>query len=124
MTEYESEVIKIIRSESKLNPDLLNKLYEEAKEKSAQSEQTVQQIEKRIKNSQEMKESLSKQFDNIKSWADMYDECSMETKKMILANMMKAVKVSRDYQIEIDLTVDCEELGLCLEEITEKGLAV
>lgn len=37
--EYEAEVIKIIRGESKLGSDLLNKLYEEAKEKAAESEQ-------------------------------------------------------------------------------------
>jgi len=49
-----------------------------------------------------MKTALSKQFDNIKTWSDMYDECNMETKKMILAHIMKAVRVKRDYEIEID----------------------
>ena len=63
-----------------------------------------------------MKAALSKQFDNIKTWSDMYDECGMETKKMILAHIMKAVRVKRDYEIEIDLTVDCEQLGLLPEE--------
>ena len=42
----------------------------------------------------------------------MYDECGMETKKMILSYIMKSVRVSRDYEIEIDLTVDIEQLGL------------
>ncbi len=63
-----------------------------------------------------MKVALSKQFDNIKSWSDMYDECGMETKKMILSYIMKSVRVSRDYEIEIDLTVDIEQLGLLSEE--------
>ena len=43
--------------------------------------------------------------------ADMYERCDMETKKMILSRIMKAVRVKRDYEIEIDLTVDCEQLG-------------
>jgi len=114
--EYEAEVIKIIRGESKLNSDLLNKLYEEAKEKAAESAQTVSELDEKLKNSEQMKLALSKQFDNIKSWSDMYDECGMETKKMILSYIMKSVRVSRDYEIEIDLTMDIEQLGLLDEE--------
>jgi hypothetical protein len=48
----------------------------------------------------------------MRTWADMYDECDMETKKMILSRIMNTVKVKRGYEIEIDLTVDCEELGI------------
>lgn len=58
-----------------------------------------------------MRDSLSQQFDNLRTWADMYDECDMETKKMILARIMKSVRVRRDYEIEIDFTVDFEEIG-------------
>ena len=36
----------------------------------------------------------------------------MEIKKMILSHLFSAVSVSRDYRIEIDLTVDCEQLGI------------
>lgn len=114
--EYEAEVLKIIRGESKLNSDLLNKLYEEARKKAEESAQTVSELNETLKNSEQMKVALSKQFDNIKSWSDMYDECGMETKKMILSYIMKSVRVSRDYEIEIDLTVDIEQLGLLSEE--------
>ena len=113
--EYEAEVIKIIRGESKLGSDLLNKLYEEAKEKAAESEQAVHQLDERLKNSEQMRAVLSQQFDNIKTWSDMYDECGTETKKMILSHIMSAVRVKRDYEVEIDLTVACEELGICLD---------
>jgi len=110
--EYEAEVIKIIRGDSKLNPDLLNKLYEDAKAKSAESEQTVKMLERKIQDGEQMRDSLSQQFDTMRTWADMYDECDMETKKMILSRIMKSVRVKRDYEVEIDLTVDCEQLGV------------
>jgi hypothetical protein len=114
--EYEAEVIKVIRGESKLNSDLLNKLYEEAKAKSAESEQRVHEIEESLRNSEQMKAALSEQFGNIQSWSELYDTCDMETKKMILSRMFSAVRVKRDYAVEIDLTVDCEQLGLCLDK--------
>jgi len=37
---------------------------------------------------------------------------------------MKAVRVKRDYEIEIDLTVDCEQLGLLTEEINAPDSSV
>ena len=36
----------------------------------------------------------------------------MEAKKMILSRIMKNVRVRRDYEIEIDLTLGCEQLGM------------
>jgi len=110
--EYEAEVIKVIRGESKLNPDLLNKLYEEAKTKASESEQAVKHLESQIQDGERMKDSLSRQFDNFRTWADMYDACDMETKKMILSRIFSAVRVKRNYEIEIDFTIDCEQLGL------------
>lgn len=107
--EYEAEVIKIIRGDSKLNPDLLNKLYEDAKAKAADAEQSVKQLEDQIQDGEKMKDALSQQFDNLRTWADMYDECDMETKKIILARIMKSVRVRRGYEIEIDFTIDFEK---------------
>ena len=57
----------------------------------------------------------------------MYDECDMDTKKMILSRIMQAVKVNRDYEIEIDFTVNCEELGIAqlhMEQIDTLDTAV
>lgn len=110
--EYESEVIKVIRGDSKLNPDLLNKLHEDAKAKAVESEQAVKKLEIQIQDGEQMRDSLSQQFDAMRTWADMYDECDIETKKMILSRIMKSVRVKRNYDIDIDLTVDCEQLGL------------
>jgi DNA invertase Pin-like site-specific DNA recombinase len=111
VAEYETEVIKIIRGESKLDPDLLNKLYSEAKEKAVQTEDTVRQLKDKINESKELMDSFSQQYEQIVSWADMFDGCDMETKKMILARIMSTVKVSRDYEIEITFTVGFEQFG-------------
>jgi len=119
MKEYETEVLKIIRGESNFNSELLNKLYEEAQEKVAQSEHAVSLIEDQIDDNEKTKSTISKHLDNIQSWADIFDDCDMETKKMILSNIMKRIKVSRDYEIEIDLTITCEDLGISFEEINE-----
>jgi len=112
MREYEAEVIKIIRGESQLSQELLNRLYEASKERTTTAEETVNELESKIKNEEQMKETLAHQYDTLQSWADIYDECDMERKKMILSKIMETVKVKRNYEVEIDLTIDCEQLGL------------
>ena len=48
-------------------------------------------------------------IDPLLTWADLFDTCSFEAKKMIVAQFVKAVRVSRDYNIEIDFNVSFEE---------------
>ena len=55
--------------------------------------------------------SLSEQFEEMRTWADIYHDIDLETKKMILSRIMKHVKVSLDYEIEIEFTVDFEQIG-------------
>jgi len=41
----------------------------------------------------------------------------MDTRKMIVANLCRAVRVKRDYEIEITLSVDFQQLGIVPEEL-------
>ncbi len=118
--EYETEVLKVIRGDSRLNSDLLNKLYEQAKEDAWAAEQAVRQCEAALQTSTERRASLAQQFDTVQSWSALYDECDMATKKMIAASLLRAVRVRRNYEIEIDLAIDCEQLVLSYDVFDKK----
>ena len=45
---------------------------------------------------------MNAQYDDIISWADMYDTASIEAKKMIVNCLIKRVDVYRDYKLHID----------------------
>ena len=51
----------------------------------------------------------SEEYDRLIGWADIYDRCSFETKKMFVSKFIKAVRVVRDYRLEIDFNVSYEE---------------
>lgn len=103
MKEYEAEVLKIIRGESNLSSELLNKLYEESKAKVNSAAETVRELEEKIKNSEKLRDELFRQYDTITRWAELYDTCDIETKKMIISRLMNTIRVKRGYEIEIDL---------------------
>ncbi len=114
--EYEAEVIKVIRGESKLSSDLLSKIHEEAKARMEEAEKIVHDLESKLENSEKMRDRLAEQYDDISGWAELYDTCDLAAKKMIVSRMMKEVRVKRDYEIEIDLTASCEALGISLDK--------
>lgn len=54
-------------------------------------------------------------------WADIFDQASRETKQMILASLIKRVKVGRGYKINVQLKLSARQF---LEPDAQEALAV
>ena len=59
--------------------------------------------------------SLEEQYDNVISWADLYDTASLEAKKMIVNCLIKRVEVYRDYKLHIDFNIDFEQFSMGMD---------
>ena len=64
-------------------------------------------------------QQVTRQYNDVLSWADIYAESPMDVKKMIVAQLISAVRVSKDYVIEIDFRISERELGLEQEQEIE-----
>jgi DNA invertase Pin-like site-specific DNA recombinase len=110
--EYETlraETVKVLQGKSRLNVDLLNSLVEETKKAIEILESQVQTAQAELQERLDSTETVRQEYAQLVSWADMYDHCTFEAKKMILAQFIKAVYVRRDYEIEIEFNVSFEE---------------
>jgi len=74
--------------------------------------QQIVELEEELDSSKQKIEDLTRQYETLTSWADMYDGCELEARKMIVNQIMKKVKVYRDYELEIDFSLSCEQLGI------------
>jgi len=115
--EYESEVLYAIRGTSKFNPALLNNLYEDAAGRAEAARIQVEQLKTALSQEEKGKEELNRKFAQLQSWADMYDSCDLEARKMIVSEIMPSVKVRRDYELDITLNASCAQFGLSLEDL-------
>lgn len=50
-------------------------------------------------------EQARQDYAQLMSWAELYDKCTFEAKKMIAAQFIKTVHIKRDYEIEIEFNV-------------------
>ena len=117
-----AETIKVIQGTSKLNPDLLNSLVDEAGGQIRILEQQIQTAETELSDLESTTEQVRQEYAQLISWASLYDNCTFEAKKMIAAQFIKAVRVRRDYELDIEFNVSFEEFqNVYLEGETEES---
>lgn len=127
LADFEAETIRVIRGESRLNSDLLNSLVEKTKGEIKSLSLAAQTHQQELDVLLDSAEQEQRELAQLKSWADLYDNCSFEAKKMIVAEFVKAVYVYRGYSIEIEFNVsfdDFQKLGVTCETPLNKEALV
>ena len=109
LSDYKAETLKVIRGQSNLSVELLNALVKETETMIALAQTRIDAAQAEYESLLASAENLRQEYDRLLTWADLFDTCSFEAKKMIVAQFVKAVHVSRDYNIEIDFNVSFEE---------------
>ena len=112
------EVIKTIRGESTFSKELLSSLIAEAETKCQDLQENMETAQAAYDEGKTVLASLNAQYDDIISWAEMYDTASMEAKKMIVNCLIKRVDVYRDYKLHIDFNIDFEQFCGGLDIVT------
>lgn len=107
--DYKGETLKVIRGQSKLSIDLLNSLVADTEALISEAQTELEATEREYAGLLESAESLRHEYDRLLSWADLYNSSTFEARKMIVSQFIKAVRVGRDYNIEIDFNVLFEE---------------
>jgi hypothetical protein len=91
---------------------MLNKKYAEAQDKVAQKQECVDQHQRELEDSKALLGSIRKQYENLETWSAVFSDSAIEVKKMIVSQIVSAVRVSRDYRIDIDFNISFEQSGV------------
>ena len=114
-----SEVVKAIKGESSFSKELLASLILDAERKCQELQAAFEQAQADYDAGEATLQALNSQYDEMISWAEMYDSASMESKKMIVSCLIRRVDVYRGYRVHIDFNIDFKQfsLGLDIAEI-------
>ena len=114
-----SEVVKAIKGESSFSKELLASLILDAERKCQELQAALEQAQADYDAGEATLQSLNSQYDDMISWAEMYDSASVESKKMIVSCLIRRVDVYRGYRVHIDFNIDFKQfsLGLDIAEI-------
>lgn len=109
LSDLQAETIKVIRGESRLSSDLLNELVGKAKEEISQLTITVDEAKACLDEVQSSATKEEQELNQLKSWADLYDNCTFAAKKMIVSQFIKSIHVYRDYTLDVEFNVAFDE---------------
>ena len=114
-----SEVVKAIKGESSFSKELLASLILDAERKCQELQAALEQAQADYDAGEATLQALNSQYDDMISWAEMYDSASVESKKMIVGCLIRRVDVYRGYRVHIDFNIDFKQfsLGLDIAEI-------
>jgi transcriptional regulatory protein LevR len=81
----------------------------EAESECARLEEQCDDARRDVKYTENLLRQLSDHFDELISWAELYDSASLEKKKMVVNALINRIEVSRDYKVKIDFNFDFEQ---------------
>jgi archaellum component FlaC len=110
LADYQSEVLKVIRGESQLSTTVINELIEKAESALQDAKKDKAHWTEELDSIQQKTTDMHKLYGKVVSWSELFDTCNMAEKKMIVSQLIRQVRVWKDYRIEIDFNVNIEQL--------------
>lgn len=109
-------VIKCLQGESTFSKDILSELITNTEKNCNELAKLLEKLETELKQSEDLQAELCRSYDEIISWADLYDGASIEAKKMIVNSMIKRIDVFRDYKLKIEFNFDIKQFFLGIDK--------
>ena len=109
VVELSAEIGKSLIGESKFTPDILSASIENTNALLRQKEAELNDINYKLANQQNAMGKLDYYYSQFRTWADEFDNSTMEQKKMIVCQLVKEIRIARGYEIEIVFDINYEQ---------------
>ena len=117
----EQEILKVLMGESDFESEQLSSLLKDVQR---QIDDTNERIETLVSEAESKKASINNicsLYENFKGWAEEYDKCTVEQKKMIISQLVDRIEVRKGYKINMVFNVTYKQF--CEDWNTATGQA-
>ena len=101
-----TEILAVIKGESAFPKDTLAEMIAAQEKKHTELETLCEEASAELERNAELMANVSQLYEELISYADLYDSASFEAKKMIVSQLIRRVEVYRGYQIHVDFNFD------------------
>ncbi len=96
---------------------MLSELISKSEEECKRLFNLFKDAEKQVNDTEVLLKNLSDSFDELITWAELYDTASFEKKKMIVNCLIKRVDIFRGYKLKIDFNIDFEQFMVGIDKV-------
>ena len=101
-----TEILAVIKGESAFPKDTLAEMIAAQEKKHTELDTLCEEASAELERNAELMANVSQLYEELISYADLYDSASFEAKKMIVSQLIRRVEVYRGYQIHVDFNFD------------------
>ena len=113
MTALEEEAMKALTGEARLDVSLINSMLPKYKAKLDAAQAQMEEAQQKLTEEEASTLRAAHQYDQMLSWADTFEDASIETKHMILASLIERIEVGRGYAINVKFRLSATQyLGM------------
>ena len=109
LTDLSLEVGKSLCGENQFPVDVLSMSINATKAEMAETDKLLEECNNDLDKQSEVLNKLDFYYNQFLTWADEFESASKEQKKMIICQLISAIRVSRGYNIEIELNASYKQ---------------
>lgn len=99
-------MLAVIKGESAFPKDTLAEMIAAQEKKHTELVSLCEEASAELDKNAELMANVSQLYEELISYADLYDSASFESKKMIVSQLVRRIDVYRGYQIHVDFNFD------------------
>ena len=103
------EVLKALTGESGFDKELLQTMLVENREAIQAAEEAIAECRREKEREEARLQYLSSQYQNIRDWAEVFDDASLDEQRMILSRTIERIDVDRSYHLTIRFFITMED---------------
>ena len=109
MTALEEEAVKALTGDSKMDLNFINTLIPKRRANLEKALAETERIRAEIENDAKLDEIHIREIETIRSWAEMFENSSLETKRSIISALIKKIIVNSDYNLDIHFRITAQQ---------------
>ena len=105
----EDQVIKAMTGENTLDISIANSMMLKYKQNMETAQQHMEEAKAKMEQEKEQNKEAKREIGELISWAEIFDYAETDTKKMIIARLVKRIDVGADYTINIQFRINTQQ---------------
>ena len=109
LIELSGEIANALMGNSRFSVDILANTINDTKQKISENTTEITKLESELEDQENAVQNINKYYDAFSDWADEYQLASLAQRKMIVCNLIKEVRIGKDYEIDVVFDINYEQ---------------
>ena len=105
----QDEIAATLTGDSVYSAEQLSSAIKTVEDRISTQKFQLEQLQNEVKSKKASIEAIRPMFEQFVGWAQEFDKCTIEQKKMIISQLVNRIELNKDYELTIELNMDYKD---------------